>query len=286
MTSRRRSSIGSIAGLLACALLGCGSAHEQVGQTDQSITHGVATDADPAVVGLVYPLQTKQVIGCTGSLVAPARVLTAAHCVDPLAPDSVLFGSNLAEGESIAVAGIDIHPEFDASSLNADLALLSLGAPASVEPLDIRHALDVAPEPGSTVRLVGFGRTESASPPRKRTGHARIASVSTDQLGLEPAPSLSCSGDSGGPAFLLAGDAELVVGVASKGDWECAARATYTRAGVAADFLAQIGSDGSEPGGCSVRRSTGSNASFWAGLGLLVVGLARSRPRTAAGRRR
>lgn len=274
MTSAGRSSIGWIPGLLGCALLACSSAHEQVGQTDQAITYGEPTEDDPAVVGLVYPVETKHVIGCTGSLVTPQWVLTAAHCVSPLGPDAIVIGESLNEGVTIGVGHWTIHPDFEAKSLRDDLALLKLDESAATEPLDIRRAREIeAQEPGALLRIVGFGRTEAAAPPRKRTGQARVANVSADVFGVEPAPSLSCSGDSGGPAFASIGGEEVVVGIASKGDWDCERSATYTHAASAADFLdRELALDSEQSAAaCSAREPTPTSNvhAFWIGAALV-----------------
>jgi trypsin len=85
---------------------------------------------------------------CTASLVAPDRVLTAAHCVDDdMSPGNwtarvgVRNRANPQEGQSIAVRGIVMHPSYDnpttgpnADVNNYDLAVMFLAAPSTVAP--------------------------------------------------------------------------------------------------------------------------------------------------------
>jgi secreted trypsin-like serine protease len=170
--------------------------------------------------------------------VSEREVLTAAHCVTDFAPDSIVVGDSLPDGFRIAIRSWEVHPCFDDETLELDLARVWLAEPAAIEPVDPRRARELAePAVGEAVRMVGFGKGETAAPPHKRTGKARIASVLPDHFSVEPAPSLSCSGDSGGPAFVERDGEEVFAGVVSSGDWDCAEHANYTRAEAAAVFL-------------------------------------------------
>lgn len=263
MTSARRLSFVTIAGLLVVSLPACSGGHEQVGRTTQPIVHGEPSVADTAVVGLVYPIGEKHAVNCTGALVSAGRVLTAAHCVSPLSPDSIVVGQSLSLGERHELRRIVIHPDYDEHTLASDLALLELAAPLEVEPLELAEA---PVESDARVRLVGFGRAEVAGPPTKRTGDARVVSVDDSGFRVGPAPSLACSGDSGGPALVDDAGRERIAGIASHGDWECSEGATYTSVAHAAELLA---SERESAPACSVRRAPQpSRPALWIVLGL------------------
>jgi len=192
-----------------------------------AITHGDADSGDPAVAALLLRVGgCGGGVFCSGTLVAPRAVLTAAHCLD-VAPSGamvVYFGGDVrALGETHAVVAVFRHPTLD-------VAVLALDAPAAAVPV----ALDggPAPSPGDLVRLVGFGADENGQSGVKRQGTAQIAAVTATELQVSPAPALACGGDSGGPLLHASG----LAAVTSFGDAACAASSTHVR--VPAAFVA------------------------------------------------
>lgn len=195
------------------------SAPQQPGAVSQAITHGVDDDGDPAVVALLRSGR----IFCSGTLVAPRVVLTAAHCLTRVQPEAVLFGSGLAnEGALVDVLELRVHPEYEPTSVGNDvgLVLLASTAPPDVRPLPL--ALDTVAA-GSPVRVVGFGTTSKTDrePRRKREGRAAIAAVTPSEFTILASPSQTCAGDSGGPAFVVVDGVERLAGVHSAGDPDC-----------------------------------------------------------------
>jgi secreted trypsin-like serine protease len=176
--------------------------------------------------------------GCTGTLIAPNVVLTAAHC-DAL-HTRVLVGNDLDKrGRVFRVRRHERHPGFD-SRFNDDLMLLILEkriAGVKPRPLASTALIDAATDG----RVVGFGTTD----PDATTGagikrqtdvpivspacRGRVKGRNDDSIygchaGLEIVagkPLLlrdTCKGDSGGPFFLA--DARgrwLLAGVTSRG---------------------------------------------------------------------
>lgn len=221
------------------------------------ITNG-ALDNDDRDLGVVG-LETNVLPYCSGTLIAPRVVLTAAHCVVDHPPTRVFVGTQPGvDGMTVAVVDVRVEPSFDRASLRGDVAALRLDRPIDAASWPVLPAEDAAALDGGELRLVGFGRTSAADTalPRKRTGAASIASVAAASFEFAPSPSQTCAGDSGGPAFLTVGGVEYLAGVTSSGDAQCQIHAIDVRpdayrASLIDPALRAAEDGGDDPGGCA-----------------------------------
>jgi len=149
---------------------------------------------------------------CTGVVLAPSVVLTAAHCVQPAADYAVVV-FEAAGPRLIPVARVALHPSFDPNSFETrrptpDLALLKLSAPlpGSFQPAQLSSDMAL-PAKRSGFTLVGFGVTKDGD--GKSAGTLRTVSLpsigTTGGIMIRLSDGTAkggCTGDSGGPVFL------------------------------------------------------------------------------------
>ena len=170
---------------------------------------------------------------CTGTLIAPRAVLTAAHCVSQGAPETILLASaDLGGGERLAVAHAFAYPQWNRTY---DLAVVILSETASTPPrtIGLDCVLDDVLSDGKAVTLVGYGVTETND---NNTDKNAVTTVLTDHDcsdtaayecndEISPGGELvaggdgkdSCFGDSGGPVYAAQGAQSYLVGVTSRG---------------------------------------------------------------------
>jgi hypothetical protein len=188
----------------------------------------------------LYPATGALITGgqpsCTGTLISPTVVLTAAHCVDPLFIGGEVPGftlqndANSATGAAV-VAGEATrqHPDFDLQSNPGpgigqwyDVGLLILAEPITSVDYAIMPGIDEANAgmaAGMDVEIVGYGLTSTTgfAVGVKHHGLADLVEVGSHELFIaEPGQQQNCNGDSGGPAFVDIDGEERLVGIVSR----------------------------------------------------------------------
>ena len=150
--------------------------------------------------------------GCSGTVVGPRVVLTAAHCLDEtVAVVHVSSGS----GSPVVAASFVFYPgyRFNAAGFDVGVVRMAEDLPRKAVPILTSRPGRV----GETAIVAGWGLDQNGTTSFLRAGSTTLSAVTVDILRTLYAPPSSsvCQGDSGGPIMLSESGTWNLAGITS-----------------------------------------------------------------------
>ena len=197
----------------------CGAVAQTVASTAPAgldIVNGAdcSTDASPVVLLNIKDAGGQQLGSCSGTVIAPRAILTAAHCLQPPAASVLVF---LGSGPQQPASSFAAHPswrEANPASFDVGVILMPADIGRAAKPLLFSRDTRV----GETAVISGWGKDSGAGVTATlRAGVATVTAVTALAIETTSTTTASsvCQGDSGGPILVQEAGTWSLAGVIS-----------------------------------------------------------------------
>jgi secreted trypsin-like serine protease len=216
MNAKGRRAFSAAAALAAASLGWTAPATAVVGAADED-----ARFADRVV--MVLTRGADEQANCSGVVLGPRVVLTAAHCVRPTRDMAVLYRDETGAPMLSPVQAVAVHPLYRTDAVARRVVSIDLALVETQTPLDARFvasklASGEGPAIGETTILAGYGIAREGDPltggalrSASLTVRAPLSTILLWADGGDRAGLGACVGDSGGPLFSADGETVLAI---------------------------------------------------------------------------
>jgi secreted trypsin-like serine protease len=221
----------------------------------------VAQGASPYTAYIQSDTGGSTFAACTGSVIAPTIILTAAHCVFNKATGAAIPASAISVVTGTVtrptttppanVAAVRADPYYNPLTFQADAAILVLSAPTAAPAIALATtAAGALYAPGTIVTFSGWGETvadvPSSAAAQLQSGTVPILTNSACQAPVQFHPGYTlctggtgyrpatCHGDSGGPLVASTAAGPVQIGITSYG--------SSVGCGIAPDYFTRVSS--------------------------------------------
>ena len=194
---------------------------------------------------------------CTGEVISPHVVMTAAHCVKfgvgvqflIYTAKSLVFDGTVPTTNTLATTGGAAYPMWPSTDTSTDsdpgdIGVVFLAEATSLPPLSYNHFALPDRLIEQQVRVVGYGLTDGtdatgATAGTKHSAQTYLNYIRPNGIVLWDNEHGTCEGDSGGPAFMMLNGKERIAGVTAIGYRGCPVKlaATDTRVDAYTSFV-------------------------------------------------
>jgi uncharacterized protein (TIGR03382 family) len=236
------SSLSYLAALIGGLLLvGCAEAPdaaESVGQSEAPVVGGRAAEVSDIQATVLLVDADYEEFFCTGTLISPTVVVSAGHCLEGMEPAWVEVHAGELDAtddvpaeQVVAAARVEVHPDYDFNVTASDPDGLDgvndIGLIVLQEAVTVMTPVPVLPlarvdellQPGTMLTITGFGVNDiqQYEAGKLYTADTPFQRHAAGEL-LAGGPDLpdTCSGDSGGPAYLEVEGQTHLVGATSR----------------------------------------------------------------------